>query len=310
MISDQETMEFSHPVSVLPMERGISSAAIEEVCKWLISDENDQDMQSSCPTLENESSVNNSEVVTFPDDILNTDDQGNVYRLIHAYGEATESGFSVLKDVISTRILEKINPIGEATDRVAFHLLQESEETDSYLKQESSKNIEPAFNVFSESLPYGKFAHNIANQSILESIPDDVDRVNIIDFDIRDGTQWPIVLEAISAKKIVELRIISIIQEENENNPCPWKLEETERRLYQLAKSCGLKLKFEHIKLDALMTELKRMKKTSRVNEWTVFNCMIGLPHMGRRRSRIQATGFMFIAKVFLSDYANRRGMS
>lgn len=310
MLSDQEIMEFSSIALPFKMEDGISSYAIDEVCKWLISDDHQQDMQSPYSTLENESSANNSEVVlAIPEDFLNTDGQGNVHHLINAYGEATENGFLGLKDVIAQRILETINPIGESSERAAFHLLQESEETDSYLKQESSKNIEPAFNVFYPSLPYGKFAHDVANRSILESIPDNIERVNIIDFDIRDGTQWPIVLETIAARKILELRIIAIKLEENENNPSPWKLEEPERRLYQLAKACGLRLKFEQIKLVELMTELKRMKKTSLVNEWTVFNSQIGLPHMGRRRSRIQAMEFMFTAKVFLSDYANRRGI-
>ncbi|KAG9157902.1 hypothetical protein Leryth_000079 [Lithospermum erythrorhizon] len=302
MLSDQEIME-----------EGISSSAVEEVCKWLISDDHKQDMQnhqSPCSILENEFRENNSEVVfAFPDDILNTDDKGNVHRLIKAYGEASENGLSELKDVISQRILEKINPLGEAAERVAFHLLRESEETGSYLKQESSKNIESAFNVFYQSLPYGRFAHYIANQSILESIPGDTERVTIIDFDIRDGTQWPYVLENIASRKILELRIISIKLEENEICPSSWKLEETKRRLHQLANTCGLVLKFEEIRLDALMTELKRMKKTSSVREWTAFNCMFGLPHMHRRRSRIQAMEFMFTAKVFLSDYMNRRGI-
>ncbi|GAA0169305.1 hypothetical protein LIER_23823 [Lithospermum erythrorhizon] len=271
---------------------------IEEMCNWLMFDDQEKDDPSQ-PITEDLSG--NSEMEFNEDSII--------CHLFEAYAEATENGYAELKKVIAKSILEKIDPLGDPLQRATFLKFQTPENTScSYLKAESKQNIEEAFEVFYLSFPYGKFAHFTANVALLESIPNDVDVVHVVDFDMGEGTQWAPFLEEIS-KKGVSLRFTSIKFENERNIGTPWKFEETKRRLYQHARACGTSLaQIEEMSLDDLMIEFKRMKKRGSRNEFTAFNCMINLPHMARRR-RHQAMEFLDAAKLFLDDHAPQKGI-
>lgn len=54
------------------------------------------------------------------------------------------------------------------------------------------------FKAFYRALPWERLAHFVANLTILEAMPDDATAERKIDFDIREGIQWPSVNEAIS----------------------------------------------------------------------------------------------------------------
>ncbi|XP_028759122.1 nodulation-signaling pathway 2 protein-like [Neltuma alba] len=65
-----------------------------------------------------------------------------------------------------------------------------------------------------------------------------------------------------------------------------WKFKETRSNLYEHAKSCGLKLKVEEQSIEELVTDLKKLNKRgghgNGKRSFVAFNCMAGLPHMGR----------------------------
>ncbi|GAA0159120.1 hypothetical protein Leryth_003519 [Lithospermum erythrorhizon] len=275
---------------------------VEKMCQWLMFDEQEKDEPSQTIT---EDSSGNSE--------MDYNEQSIIYHLFKAYSEAIENGYGDLKEVIAKSILEKINPLGDAIERVTFWKFQTQENTSgTYLKAESNQNIEIAFNAFYLSFPYGRFAHFTANAAILESIPNEgVNIVHVVDFDMGDGVQWAPFLEAMSNKGI-SLRFTSIKFDKQRNFDTPWNSEETKRRLYKHAETCGATLvQIDEMNMEDLIIELKRVKKRGCRNEWTVFNCMISLPHMvGRRRRRkSQAMKFLASAKAFLANYVPRRGI-
>lgn len=55
--------------------------------------------------------------------------------------------------------------------------------------------------------------------------------------------------------------------------------------------------------INDLVSELK-IKRGGR-REWLVFNCMVGLPHMGRVRSRSLVMEFLRVAKELIANSAN-----
>ncbi|KAF5953579.1 hypothetical protein HYC85_006435 [Camellia sinensis] len=206
-----------------------------------------------------------------PTDDMEIDNSLGLVHLVQAYGEAT----------------------GEGSDRARRN----------YLKQESSKNFHAAFKAFYQIFPYGKFAHFAANLAILEAIPPDVEIIHIVDFDIGEGTQWSSVIEAIGCQQR-EIRLTSIKWtkgDSNHDHTSGWRFDETKRRLLDHASYFGLTLKVEEMELHNLESEMKNMKKRGGRREWWAFNCMVGLPHMGRVRSRRQVMEFLKVAKEVLS---------
>ncbi|KAG2690943.1 hypothetical protein I3760_09G214300 [Carya illinoinensis] len=218
----------------------------------------------------------------------------SVYHLRKAYGEALEKDERELAQVILRRISEKVSPIGEGLERVAFFLSQDIENQGDYLKQESCKIFEAAFLASYQSFPEGKFAHYAANSAILEAMPDDAKTIHIVDFHMGEGVQWPPMIEITSIKW-------------EQNVPSPWSFEETKRRLHKHARVLGLNLKVEEMGIEDLVSETRKMQNMDGKGEWLVFNCMFSLPHMGISRSRTLAMEFLKVAKELVSSSANCR---
>ncbi|KAK6943444.1 Transcription factor GRAS [Dillenia turbinata] len=259
-----------------------------------------EDDWSPCPLLKSgeESMEYVSSALKLPGKDMEIDNQEGILHLLEAYGEAIEMGQRELAEVILKCINEKSNPIGEPVERLAFNLFQSPDNKQGeYLKQEATKNFPAAFKAFYQSLPFGKFAHYAANATILESMPDDIEVVHIIDFDLGEGIQWPSVIEAIAQEgKALKLTLIKWTEDDQGS------LEETKRRLFHYATSLGLLLKMEDIRIEDLVSEVKRMKKRSRPREYLVFNCMTGLPHMARLRSKRHIFEFLMVAKDLISN--------
>ncbi|KAK9986187.1 hypothetical protein SO802_031138 [Lithocarpus litseifolius] len=242
--------------------------------------------------------------LTLPGEHMEIDNQLSLFHLLKAYGEALEKDQRELGQVILRRIGEKGSPVGKTLERLAFHLSQDTEiNQGENLKQEYLKNFKAAFQALYQALPDGKFAHFAANSAILEAIPDDAETIHIVDFDMGEGVQWPPMIEAI-AHQHKTLKLTSMRwKEEDCNGAALWRFEETKRQLNDQARAFGLKLKVEEMGIDDLVSELK--KKRGGRREWLVFNCMVGLPHMGRVRNRSLVTEFLRVAKELIANFAN-----
>ncbi|KAM4078972.1 hypothetical protein ACB094_09G080800 [Castanea mollissima] len=189
-----------------------------------------------------------------------TDDSLGLFSLqFSPPSEVFEKDQRELGQVILRRISEKGSPVGKTLERLAFYLSKDSEiNQGENLKQESLKNFKAAFQALYQALPDGKFAHFAANSAILEAIPDDVETIHIVDFDMGE--------------------------EEDCNGAPLWRFEETKRRLYDRARAFCLK---------------------GGRRKWLIFNCMVGLPHMGRGRSRSLAMDFLRAAEELIAISAN-----
>lgn len=77
----------------------------------------------------------NAMTLNLPGGSMETDNQACLNHLLRAYGEAVEIGHQELAEVIVRRINEKINPLGEPLDCVAFNLFQSNESQGKYIRQ-------------------------------------------------------------------------------------------------------------------------------------------------------------------------------
>ncbi|KAL0338147.1 UNVERIFIED_CONTAM: SCARECROW-LIKE protein 7 [Sesamum angustifolium] len=254
----------------------IPTEEIEDICEWINGNDAEGDEWSPCLSLE---SGQNSIVSPFMDEMslelpvdeMQVDDQLTLLHLMRAYGEARNNGEKELAEVIVKSINEKTNPLGNTMERVAYNLFQSTENQGEYLRQESSKNFVAAFKALYQSIPNGRFAHFTANSAILESVPDDAAMIQIVDFDMGEGIQWPPLIEALSGKKKA-LRLTSVKSEEECTSSC-WNFEDAKKRLLAHARQYGVKLQIEERSIEDFACELMRMKKRGQGREWLVFNC-------------------------------------
>ncbi|KAF7825503.1 nodulation-signaling pathway 2 protein-like [Senna tora] len=258
-------------------------------------------------------------LLTLPQEDMEMETQLSLPHLLEAIGEAMEQGQNTLAQVILKCISQKVNPLGDPLERIAFKLCSDHNLKDQghFIKQEACKNLNQIFKAFYQGLPHGKFAHFTANSAILNSIPQDSDVIHIIDLDLGEGVQWPPLIEAI-AHQHKTLKLTSIKwEEEDEESPesdcvsTQWKFEETRRNLYEHAKSCGLKLKVEEKSIEELVTELKKLNKRGGKGKtnFMAFNCMVGLPHMGRVRSTRKVSEFVRVAKDLIKSSTSTKGI-
>ncbi|XP_027337249.1 nodulation-signaling pathway 2 protein-like [Abrus precatorius] len=239
--------------------------------------------------------------LTLPQQGIEIENQVSLPHMLEALGEAMYKGHKELVEVISRCMKQKVSPIAEKPlARLAFYLCEDitTKQGDCYLTHEASKNFEAAFRAFYQGLPHGKVAHFVANLAILEAMPQDVEVIHIVDFDMGEGSQWPPMIEALATlNKTLKLTSIKWGEESFECASSPWKYEEIRRELFEYARSCGLKLKMEEKGMGELGSELKRMNKRSGRGEFLAFNCMVGFPHMGRGRSRRLVMEFLNLIK-------------
>ncbi|TQD77826.1 hypothetical protein C1H46_036656 [Malus baccata] len=246
--------------------------------------------------------------ITLARDEMKINSEVRIRHMLKAFNEAMEMGQRKLEEVIMRCLAEKVNPLGQSLERLAFYLclgFVDNQQGD-YLKQESFKNFEAAFNMFYQIFPFGRFAHYAANTAILEAVPEDVETVHVVEFDIGEGVQLPQLIEAV-AKRNKTLKVTAIkwdVEESDEVAPPQWRFEETKRQLQHHAKSFGLNLKVEEIAIEDLVSLIKKANKRGGRREFLAFNSMVGLPHMRRRRSRGLLMEFLRLAKDLLANSA------
>lgn len=246
---------------------------------------------------------------TLPAEEMEIDNLLGLHHLLKAYGQAGDDEHKELMEVISRRIAEKSSPLGEVLERLAFYLCQSPEDRSGYLRRESCKNLEAAFLTFYQAFPYGRFAHFMSNSALLEAMPDETETIHVVDFDMGEGIQWPPVIDAVARRnKTLKLTSLTCEEEHDQDAELNWNFDDTKRRLYDHARSFGVKLEVDSMNIANLVNELRKRNEGDANKEWMVFNCMVGLPHMGRTAATRRVNDFFRAAKEFLADRADRFG--
>ncbi|XP_028786391.1 DELLA protein GAIP-like [Neltuma alba] len=273
-----------------------------------------EDAWSPAPSMQSDifTVVQPQPSLIIPEEDMEMENQLSLPHLLEATGEALEQGQKTLAQVILRCISHKVSPLGDPLERLAFNWSQNHDPTEqgSSIKQEACKMFHHVFKAIYQGLPHGKIAHFAANSASIEFIPEDSDIIHVIDFDMGEGAQWPPLIEAIAHQQKT-LKLTSIKWEEDDSFDTnfistQWKFEEIRRKLYEHAKSCGLNLKVEEQSMEELAAELKKWNERgghgNGKRNFVAFNCMVGLPHMGRVRSRSHVSEFLQVAKDFIKS--------
>ncbi|MFS7976808.1 putative transcription factor GRAS family [Helianthus anomalus] len=263
---------------------------LDDVCRWLCDDDDDDNDRES-EEIQSIITVA-ADAMEESNDVMEPESQTGLENLLKAYADGMSMGQTELTKVIVKCIREKINPVGQTIERIAFKLFDETQE--EYIKQESMRNFKIAFRVFYDIFPYGRFAHFTANSTILEAVPAHVESVHIVDFDLGEGSQWPQVIQAIAQMK-KSLIITSIKLDQDQDS----QFHQTRWHLCKFARTFGLNLKVQEIEIGQLVNLIEGRKSGK---EFFVFNCMVGLPHMGKTRTTNQVTDFLKLAKLVLAQ--------
>ncbi|KAK4357700.1 hypothetical protein RND71_023310 [Anisodus tanguticus] len=115
---------------------------------------------------------------------------------------------------------------------------------------------------FYETCPYLKFAHFTANQAILEAFADKT-KVHVIDFSMKQGMQWPALLQALALRPggAPSFRLTGIGPPSHDNTD---HLQEVGWKLAQLAESINVEFEFRGFvanslaDLDASMFDIRQ----------------------------------------------------
>ncbi|WJX82193.1 hypothetical protein P8452_64980 [Trifolium repens] len=291
-----------------------SSNPIRDSCEMNTGTTNDNfpsqnfqyDSWSPTQSMKSDFSTNQQSLILLQEN-MEIENQVSLPHLMEAHGEALEKGQKALAEVNLKCISQKVTPMGDSLETLAFYLSQEVTNHGEYLKGEAQKNFGSSFKALYQGNLVGKVAHFAAISAILEAaMLEDCDEIHIIDFCIGNGVQWPSLLEAVS-KMNKRLKLTSIKSSDNENSECVWNFEDTKRELYEYAKSCGLKLMVEEKGLEELVSEIKIMNKKSGKKVFLAFNLMIGLPHMGMVRNRRKnSLEFLKVAEDLIKNCGNK----
>ncbi|XP_057841132.2 protein NODULATION SIGNALING PATHWAY 2 [Cryptomeria japonica] len=242
-------------------------------------------------------------------------------HLLIVCAEAISDGSHDLVEVILSRLKELVSSTGATMERVAYYLSQSLEqrhhcsiagddmEEDLFNAFKSTKdpNYLGALTLLNQAYPYIRFAHFIANQSILEAIPvQQAKTLHILDFDIMEGMQWPPLIEALKseAHKICHLKLTAVKWDDDDDDDddddgdgdgdgngnggnggdlgqFSLSCKDTGRRLSEYACSLGIPFSFQETQLENLKDNLSCSD-----DEMVVVNCMWALPHMLERSSK------------------------
>ncbi|KAF3659306.1 DELLA protein GAI1 [Capsicum annuum] len=184
--------------------------------------------------------------------VVLTDSQDNGVRLVHtlmACAEAIQQEEMKLADALLKQIAFLAVSQAGAMRKVAMYFAYALERKIYRLYPPSNPNDFAFTDLlemhFYETCPYLKFAHFTANQAILEAFANKT-KVHVIDFSMKQGMQWPALLQALALRPIgpPSFRLTGIGPPSHDNNSNNAEhLQEVGWRLGQLAES--IKVEFE-----------------------------------------------------------------
>lgn len=209
-------------------------------------------------------------------------------QLLTASAEAVARRDMNSASVILVRLKDMVSSLSNTMLRVVSYFIQGLEhQIEGAKKVDHASSIMlqgdilAAFQILHEIFPYIKFGHFTANQAILEAVQG-AKHVQIVDFEIMEGIQWPAFMQALVTRKggPPELRITALCRPHWEHGLA--MVQKTGKRLSEFAVTLGLPFSFGLLKTDH--DEIFDAAKLKCIEgEVLVVNCMIHLPHMPRR---------------------------
>ncbi|XP_028769869.1 DELLA protein GAI-like [Neltuma alba] len=182
-----------------------------------------------------------------PRPVVLVDSQENGVRLVHALmacAEAVQQNNLKLAEALVEHVERLAASQAGAMRKVASCFAQAFAHRIYGISQPS---IDSAFSDmlymhFYESCPYLKFAHFTANQAILEAFAT-ADRVHVIDFGLKQGMQWPALMQALALRPggPPTFRLTGIGPPHSDSTDA---LQQVGWKLAQLAKTIGVQFEF------------------------------------------------------------------
>lgn len=187
-------------------------------------------------------------------------------HLLLACAEAIEKSDYATAKPILTQLQRVSNPRGDPMQRIALYFGEA-------LSDRLANNVGPlplvdsklAYQAFYKVLPFAKFSHITANQTIYEAVVQSA-HVHVIDLDIQQGLQWPCFIQSLAMRPggAPHLRISAVGTNES-------ALQTTQRRLTEFAESH--KVPFEFTPVISTLSSLSMSSFQIRPKEELAINC-------------------------------------
>ncbi|TYG74213.1 hypothetical protein ES288_D04G164700v1 [Gossypium darwinii] len=226
-----------------------------------------QDIWSPCPSIRSSEASTDTMLspLTMPilgEDAMEIDNQLPLFHLLKAHGDATEKNQTDLSEVILRCVSEKGNPVGETLERIAFNLSQDIQNQNNYYLMQESSKN---FEVAFRTF-YQIFPYGRFAHFAANSA--------ILEAIPNDAEQLHIIDFDLGTLRLTSIK---------------WGDDH----------SPGV----EEMGIHDLVNEFMAMKKQGGgTKEWLAFNCMVGLPHIGKNKSRKLVNEFLGIAKQLLTS--------
>ena len=190
-------------------------------------------------------------------------------HLLLACAEAIEkSDFATAKPIL-TQLRRVSNPYGDPMQRIALYfgeaLSDRLANVAPSLPVHSLSDSKLAYQAFYKVLPFAKFSHVTANQTIYEAVVHS-SHVHVVDLDIQQGLQWPCFIQSLAMRPggAPHLRISAVGTNAN-------LLHTTKRRLTEFAEA--LKVPFEFTPVLSTLENLSPATLKLRSKEDLAINC-------------------------------------
>ncbi|PKU76714.1 nodulation-signaling pathway 2 protein-like [Dendrobium catenatum] len=214
-----------------------------------------------------------------------------IFHLLMAAAEALNGPHKqrALAGVILFRLKELLVPTESAAtivERLALHFTKAlqsllSGKGPSFHRHPAADEL-TALQLMQDMSPYISFGHLTANQAILDAVSG-FQQVHIVDFDIKEGLQWPSLIQALVSHKngnftSPSLRITAVASGK-------WstaKVEETGQRLTAFAASVSLPFSFDHCRLGRNQRFRPAAVRTVK-GDAVILNCVLQWPQTPHR---------------------------
>ncbi|KAM0015045.1 putative transcription factor GRAS family [Helianthus debilis subsp. tardiflorus] len=209
---------------------------------------------------QNQSSNNNQNQNQTQNQIVVVDSQENGIRLVHtlmACAEAVQNADQKLAETLVSRAGMLAASQAGAMRKVALYFTEALACRIYKLNPKSPHNSPILNNIlqshFYEACPYLKFAHFTANQAILEAFSGK-SKVHVIDFSIKQGMQWPALLQALALRPggPPKFRLTGVGPPVNNNNNNIDYLQQVGCNLAQLADTIHVEFEYSRVIAESL----------------------------------------------------------